>query len=139
MKRQIMGILLILAALQANARDLVLSQGLALAYPEPQLISHSSNTLILKYDGWVMTHRVVDPTAIYPKIDLSGLEKEYLTSIFIPDERESFPGWLRALSEEQASEYGLPSGQVIKKTVGEAQILGTYNDQRAEGYLFVFE
>lgn len=133
----ILGILL--TTFQAQSGELVLSQDLALDYAEPKLISHSSNTLILKYDDWVLSHRVVDPTAIYPKIDLSGVEELYLKSLFLPASRDSLPEWLQVLAKEQAQQFGLPEGQVAADNVGDARILGTYNQKNEEGYLYIFD
>jgi len=130
---------MLLTAFQAQSGELVLSQDLALDYAEPKLISHSSNTLILKYDDWILSHRVVDPTAIYPKIDLSGVEELYLKSLFLPASRDSLPEWLQVLAKEQAQQFGLPEGQVAADNVGDARILGTYNQNNEEGYLYIFD
>lgn len=130
---------ILLTAFQAQSGELVLSQDLALDYAEPKLISHSSTTLIIKYDDWSLSHRVVDSTAIYPKINLSGIEEVYLHSIFLPAQRDSLPKWLQVLAEEQARQFGLPEGQVVEETVGNAMILGTYNQQNEEGYLYIFD
>lgn len=130
---------ILLTAFQAQSGEWVLSQDLALDYAEPKLISHSSNTLILKYDDWVLSHRVVDPTAIHPKIDLSGVEELYLKSLFLPASRDSLPKWLQVLAKEQAQQFGLPEGQVAADNVGDARILGTYNQKNEEGYLYIFD
>ncbi len=80
---------------------LVVSQDLALEYPEPELISHLSNILILKYDDWVLSHQVVDGESMYSQVDLTGVAGEFIQSIFIPEKRSVLPNWLQLLAEEQ--------------------------------------
>ena len=118
---------------------LVVSQDLALEYPEPELISHSSNMLILKYDDWVLSHQVVDGESMYSQVDLTGVTVEFIQSIFIPEKRSVLPNWLQVLAEERGREFGLPEGEVTSQKVGQFELLGTYSKQHRSGYLYVFD
>jgi hypothetical protein len=118
---------------------LVVSQDLALEYPEPELISHSSNMLILKYADWVLSHQVVDGESMYSQVGLTGVTGEFIQSIFIPEKRSVLPNWLQLLAEEQGREFGLPEGEVIGQKIGEFELLGTYSKQHRSGYLYVFD
>lgn len=123
----------------AGANNLVLSQDLEMDYATPKLITHTSSVLFIKYDDWTLSHQVVDPTSIYTNIDLSGVEKQFLHSVFLPDVRSSLPRWMRVLSEEQASEFGLPDGAVTNQQVGDFQLLGTYSSTHNAGYIYLFD
>lgn len=123
----------------ASAGNLVLSQDLEMSYPDPLLISHTSTMLLIKFDGWVLSHEVVNPSSIYSNIDLSGVEEDYLKSVFQPEIRESLPKWLRVLSEEQALSFGLPESGVTNRVVGEFEIFGSYNEHIDSGYIYVFD
>lgn len=141
MKRMIRATLagMLMFASLAHAGNLVLSQDLEIHYPTPVLISHTSTVLLVKFDDWVLSHQVVDPTSIYPQVDLSGIEDTYIQSIFKPEVRNTLPKWLRVLSEEQAVEFGLPDGGVTQRKVGEFEILGTYSEKHGSGYLYIFD
>lgn len=123
----------------SHSANLVLSQDLALEYPEPELISHTSSMLILKYEDWVLSHQVVDGASMYSQIDLSGVVGDFIRSVFIPKERASLPGWLQVLAEGQGREFGLPEGVVTSQGIGEFELLGTYSKQHAAGYLYLFD
>ena len=94
-------VLLISPPVLGYSGTLVVSQDLALEYPELELISHSSNMLILKYDDWVLSHQVVDGESMYSQVDLTGVTGEFIQSIFIPEKRSVLPNWLQLLAEEQ--------------------------------------
>lgn len=123
----------------AAANNLVLSQDLRMDYPDPILISHTSSMLLIKYDDWTLSHQLVDPAAIYGNIDLTGLEKTFLQSIFLPNVRSTLPQWMQVLSEDQAAEFGLPEGTVTHQQIGEFDLLGTYNPVHGSGYLYLFD
>lgn len=132
-------VVLLLFTVHTQAGELVLSQNLKLQYSQPNLISHSSNTLILKYDDWVVSHQLVDPKTVYTRIDLSGIEEQYIKSLFLPEIRNTFPEWLQSLSAEQALQFDLPVAAVTQKQVGNAKLIGTYSKKNGEGYLYIFD
>jgi len=121
------------------AGELVVSPSLKVTYTEPKLISHSSETLILKYEDWYFSHSLINPQTMYSSIDLSGLELEFVKSIFSPQLRETQPAWLAALSTEQAETFGLPTNKVIEKTLGTATIYAVYIADESMGHIFVIE
>ncbi len=130
---------LLLFTVHIQAGELVLSQDLKLQYSQPNLTSHSSNTLILKYDDWVVSHQLVDPKTVYARVDLSGIEEQYIKSLFLPEIRNTFPEWLQALSEEQARQFGLPENSMTQEQVGNAELIGTFSKKNGEGYLYIFD
>lgn len=138
-KPLILALALLLNTVFAQAGQLVMSPNLALNYPPPTLISHTSNTLILTYDHWSWSHSLVNPAEIYPKVDLTGIERQFVKSLFDPEIRETFPGWLRLLSQELAEQFGLPAGRVDQRTLPSAELFGTYSAKHGEGYLFLLD
>ncbi|MBC7192066.1 hypothetical protein [Marinobacter sp.] len=72
---------LCLFATGCMAGNLVLSQDLALDYPEPELISHTSTTLIFKYEDWALSHEIVDAETFYPGVDLSGQAEQFIRHV----------------------------------------------------------
>ncbi|MCW8932288.1 MAG: hypothetical protein OQL19_18900 [Gammaproteobacteria bacterium] len=124
---------------QSFSDRLVLSSKLEMDYPSPVLISHTEDTLIIKYENWSFLHNIVNPQKIYHTIDLTGLEKDYILSIFQQKTNSSFPEWLNALSREQAKEFGVTSSNVLRKKINLSEIVGVYDKKRSSGYLYVFD
>ncbi len=118
---------------------LILSDKLKLNYESPILISHTQDSLIVKYKDWNFFHVVVNPKTIYSNIDLTGVEKEFLISIFDIQKRQNLPNWLASLSTEQSKEFGVGSNNVYKSNIGKVKILGVYDKNRSAGYIYVFE
>jgi len=118
---------------------LVLSSKLKVDYPNPVLISHTENTLIIKYENWSFLHNIVNPKEIYHTIDLTGLEKDFILSIFEQKTNSNFPEWLNALSREQAKEFGVTSSNVLRRKINLSEIIGVYDKKRNSGYLYVFD
>ncbi len=130
---------LLLASATCRADVLVLSHGLKLDYPAPTLISHTGQSLIFKYNDWSFIHEVVNPETIYAKVDLTGIENLFIKSIFDEKERQKLPGWLAALSSEQAREFGVAESSTEKKKIGEAELLSVFDENRRSGHIYLFE
>ncbi len=130
---------LLFASTTCRADVLVLSHGLKLEYPAPTLISHTGQSLIFKYADWSLVHEVVNPATIYAKVDLTGIESLFIKSIFDEKERDKLPAWLASLSSEQAKELGVTGRTTGKKTVGEAELLSVFDENRASGHIYLFE
>ena len=84
-------------------------------------------------------HELVNPRTFYPRIDLSGVERTFLRSIFYSNERKKLPEWLRILSAEQAELFGVGTSNVSQKRVGQAEIVGVLNSQESSSHLYIFE
>ncbi|NOZ51966.1 MAG: hypothetical protein GXP08_02300 [Gammaproteobacteria bacterium] len=118
---------------------LVLSHKLKIDYPKANLISHTQDSLIVKYDNWYFVHSVVDPKSIYSNIDLTGTENKFLRSIFDKNIRAELPGWLAALSNDQAKEFGVTINNVKHNKIGNADLLSVYDKDRSTAYTYIFD
>jgi len=121
------------------AQTLILSDKTQLKYDDPLLISHAVDTFIFKYKDWSFAHEVVNSKNIYLKVDLSGVERLYLSSIFDEKEREKLPRWLMALSEEQADSFGVKNNNVKRKKIGEADLIAVFGADQAIPHIYLFE
>lgn len=141
MKRIFIVPLLILCLFSTGcmAGNLVLSQDLALDYPEPELISHTSTTLIFKYEDWVMSHEIVDAETFYPGVDLSGNGEIFIRAFFIEDVRSSLSPELREMAVDQREAFDIPDDAVFKDSLGAFEILGGFSKAHGLGHLYVFD
>ena len=123
----------------AFADNLILSTKLRIEYPTPLLISHGSTSLIVKYKDSSFMHVVVDPKAIYRQIDLTGLERDFIKSIFDDKARAKLPKWLSLVAKEQSDEFGVTPDNVDRFKVGKAEIYTVYNKKNNEGQIYIFD
>lgn len=130
---------LYLFATGCMASNLVLSQDLALDYPEPKLISHTSTTLIFKYEDWAMSHEIVDAETFYPGVDLSGETERFIRSFFIEDIRPSLPPELREMAVKQREAFDIPDHAIYENAVGSFDILGGYSETHGLGHIYIFD
>ena len=130
---------LCLFATGCMAGNLVLSQDLALDYSEPKLISHTSTTLILKYEDWAMSHEIIDSETFYPGVDLSGQAEQFIRAFFIEDTRASLPPELREMAVKQREAFDIPDSAVYEDSTGSFDIVGGYSETHALGHLYIFD
>lgn len=130
---------MLIISVNTFAMDLILSPQLKLQYDEPTLISHTSDTLIVKYDNWYFSHNVINPKVVYASIDLTGIDVDFFTAIFEPSVREGLPPWLASLADEQAKTFGANKNNTLKRNVGEALLYGVYDDKNSQGEIFLIE
>lgn len=131
---------LLLISISCSAQsELILAENLKMNIEPVQTISHTEDMLILVYEDWRVAHEVMDPKWIYPGVDLSGMEKVYVRSLFEPQAREDLPAWLAVLSKEQAETFGIDQKSVVKRTIGEALLLAAYDPGGAQGEIFVID
>ena len=119
------------------SEPLVISAKLKVDYPKPLVILHNLNSMIFKYDEWYFSHEVINPKTMYQKLDLSGLEKNFIRSIFTDEELAA--KWLNELAKEQATIFGVGAYDVTKMNIGLAELLAVYNVKENKGYLFIIE
>ncbi|MDO6686729.1 MULTISPECIES: hypothetical protein [unclassified Agarivorans] len=129
----------VLLSVRTLASELIISSDIKITYPEPELISHSSDTLILKYPNWTFSHSAINPETMYAAIDLTGIELDFIQSIFVSELRNKQPDWLSTLATEQAESLGLSSNKAIEKALGTATIYAVYNSDETTGYVFLVE
>ena len=130
---------LCLFATGCMAGNLVLSQDLALDYPEPELISHTSTTLIFKYEDWTMSHEIVDAETFYPGIDLSGDAEQFIRAFFTEDVRPSLSPELRDMAIKQREAFDIPDHAVYKDSLDSFDILGGYSETHGLGHIYIFD
>lgn len=137
---KIIGLILLCFCISSYGNnDLILSNKTTISYPLPNMISHSGNMLIMKYDDWYFSHELIDPTKIYPAIDLSGLEREFIKSLFDASLRQKFPKWLAELSIEQANVFGISNNNFDYKKFKEIELYSIFNADSSEANIFIFE
>lgn len=118
---------------------LILSTQLKIEYPTPLAISHGISDLIVKYNqNRSFMHVVVDPKEMYQQIDLSGIEREYIRSIFDVKQREKLSEQLSTLSKKQSDEFGVTKDNVERIKVGTAEVIAVYNYKSNNGLIFIF-
>ncbi len=136
---KILSLWLLLLSSFCSAEQLILSSKLSLDYDPPALISHTQSSLIVKYEDWYFAHEVVDPENFYQQINLTGIERDFIKSLFDKDLRKQFPKWLAALSEEQASELEISVNNTLRKKVGDAELLAAYSNNAQSAHIYIFD
>ena len=121
------------------AANLVISDKLAVSYSKPNVIAHTQNSLILKYEDWWFSHEIVDGEGIYPGMDLTAYLPQFIRSIFDSKIRKSLSTELSALSEEQAKVFGVTSGNVRREKRGVAELMAIYDAKSSRGDIYVIE
>jgi|GEM_PF-753724 len=125
---------------EKQPEQLLLSKNIVLHYEQPDNISHSWRTLILKYPDWYFSHEVVDPKTMYAGIDLTGLLQDYIRSIFDPEAREALPaGWLEELAREQSAAFGIKDGNAALMEKGFGSLYHMFNKEEGRGEIFILE
>jgi len=122
-----------------GSEELIISSQTTVGYEQPQVTSHAGNILMMKYDGWYFSHEIMDPVKIYPSIDLTGLEKDYVKSLFELPVRQTFPKWLSELSTEQADVFGLSDNNFDHKKLNKIEIYAIYDPESDKGNVFIIE
>lgn len=90
LKRILCVIVIFLLAGCASAESLVISSKLYIDYQRPDTSLHTEDTILFKYHEWSFSHSVVGPQTFYNGIDLTGLEHDYIESLFVKEKRISF-------------------------------------------------
>lgn len=121
------------------AANLVISDKLAVSYSKPNVIAHTQNSLILKYEGWWFSHEIVDAEGMYPGMDLSEHLPQFIRSIFDAKIRKSLSSELSALSEEQAKIFGVTRDNVKREKRGAAELMAIYDVKSNRGDVYVIE
>jgi len=105
----------------------------------PQSITHGSSNLIVKYKDWSFMHVVVDPKDLYQQIDLTGMEKDYIRSIFDEKARAKLPKSLAITAKEQADVFGVSPETSEIFTKGKAEVFSVYDQKDKKGQIFIIE
>jgi len=132
-------ILLVIFTPFSFANDLILSDKLVLKYQTPKLITHTQNSLIIKYPDWWFAHEILDAQRMYPGIDLSDNLYNFINAIFDESFRSKLPENLVNLSIEQAQAFGVTPDNVTKKHINEASIISVYDEKQNRGDIYIFE
>ena len=119
--------------------SLILSSETSVDYPPPKLIAHVSNLLFIKYDNWDFTHEPFDPVEFNHLIDITGFERDFVKSLFVPAIRESFPKWLREFSRGQAIAFGITENKSVHKKFDNIEYYSIFDSNETKGYIFIIE
>ncbi len=121
------------------AANLVISDKLTISYSKPNVIAHTQNSLILKYEDWWFSHEIVDGKGMYRAMDLTEHLPQFIRSIFDVKIRKSLSPELSALSEEQANVFGVTRDNVMREKRGVAELMAIYDVKSKRGDVYVIE
>lgn len=138
-KVRLLFLILFLHSTFIGANEFVLSSEVSLDYPNPVLISHTQDSLIFKYDGWMFAHNVVNPKSMYQAIDLTGLEKDYIQALFFPEKINRLPTWLGKLAQDQSTEFSFTNSLNVEEGSNNPKILAGFNKLNGIGHAYIFD
>jgi len=118
------------------SQELILAEDLKLDMPDSAVILHSGNSVLFKYENWVMNHQVLDPKNFYPSIDLTGWMNQFIRSVF-GEKEKSLPEWIKVLAKNQAEAFHIDNKSVIKFSLNKKPIYATYSDELKQGHIFL--
>jgi len=120
------------------ADTLVLSTHLKVEYPSPAMIGHGDSYLLVKYKNWSFSHEHFNPKTFYQQIDLTGLEKIFVRSIYEKTQRDKLPEWLSVVSRQFSEGLKNNPDSIKKYKVGAAEIYSGH-DNKEQGQIFIIE
>jgi len=137
---KLISLLLLIFSMNTQAgNELILSREIVIDYQQPVKIGHFSNMLYIKYNSWDFSHELVNPKKIYETIDLTGMEHEYIRSLFDLSVRKQFPIWLNELSKEQAESFAINNDKYVHKNIASAELYGAFDEKSNKGNIFIIE
>jgi len=122
-----------------NADDLILSTNIKVEYPSPVLIGHISGSLVIKYKDWSFSHNDLDPKTFYHRVDLTGIENEFIKSMFDPKHQSKLPEWITHISGKIAEGMGNDPDSTLSRKLGKAHIYGGYSSKMKQGQVFIID
>jgi len=125
------------AHLQAN--EFIISNQIAIKQPFSNRIAHSGEMVIFKYKNWSYTHEIVSPESFIGSVDLSGVEHQFIQSLFETNKREKLPRWLNVLAEDFSAKILNENGKYKKFTLGSSTVYGTHNTKEEHAFIFILE
>src|SRR5690606_17677484 len=137
MRAHLVATLLLFSCLCNANPTLIISSSVEIRAEFPAQIPHGNNLLIYKYTNWYFSHERLDGARIYPGIDLTGMDREYVHALFDNNVRQSLPKWLGVLAEEQATSFGILKENSEATRSGDLEILTTYNVTEKRGEIFI--
>ncbi len=123
----------------ANADDLVLSTNIKVEYPSPVLIGHIGGSLVIKYKDWSFSHETLDPKTFYHRIDLTGIENDFIKSIFDRKHKSNLPEWLINISAKISESMGNDPDSTLSLKLGKADLYAGYNSKMKQGQVFILD
>jgi len=141
MEKMIMSIFIAMTLFMspANADELVLSTNIKVEYPSPVLIGHIGGSLVVKFKDWSFSHENLDPKTFYHRIDLTGIENEFIKSIFNRKHKSNLPEWLINISAKISEGMGNDPHSVQSLKLGKAEIYAGYNSKMEQGQVFILD
>jgi len=112
-------------------------------FGEPKGITHPNSTVLAYYNsGEVFGHRVIDAKTMYnSEPDLTGHLQCFIKNMFQEACDEPLPKDLEALSNSQANTLGIGTslGKTLNYTLGETEVLATYDSKDELGFAYIFD
>jgi hypothetical protein len=130
---------LLFFGLSTQADTLVLSSNLKLEYPTPLMISHTQSRLIIKYEKTAISHNIVNPKNMYPNIDLSGYQKDYIYTLFDKKINNKLPESIEVLALKQKEIMGLNNLKGILKSTSTYELLASFDKNQRIGHIFIIQ
>lgn len=125
--------------LKAAENNFIISDVVKLSTPPPVKIAHTSNMVILKFNGWSLTHEAINPKTYVPSVDLTGIEHLFIQSLFDNSKRQKLPLWLSSLAQELSESFAIDMSNYYVKQLSELMIYATYDKQENLGRIFLLE
>ncbi len=135
-RKVFLSFLLSVIAMHSWSQTFIVSEDIKLDLPNTAVILHSGNAVLFKYDNWVLSHQVLDPSTFYPSIDLTGLMSDFIRSIFEPKKAE-LPKWLQVIAQEQANAFNVSNGETQNFLLGKFEVYSVYDPNEKKGHLFL--
>ena len=140
MMRRLFFILLLATAQACTANELILSRDVLLEYDPPPRLVHTPMGLTFHYadDQWV-SHDLPTAETYYPGFDFEDDFRQFLQAIFDPSLRADLPEEVASKAQEQAHVFGVSDDNTVTGNVGDAELMGAYDDQQQRGHLYLLE
>jgi len=125
--------------LKAAENNFIVSNLVKVSTPPPVKIAHTSNMVILKFNGWSLTHEAINPKTYVPSVDLTGIDNLFIQSLFDNSKRQKLPVWLSSLAQELSKSFAIDMNDYYFKQLGELMVYATYDKQENLGRIFILE
>ena len=123
----------------AIAQKIVFSHNVSIDIPTPEVIAHSGELLIFKYNDWYFSHEAVNPKTFFSLVDLSGIEHNFIKKMYgIPPPHKQ-PEWLNELAKELAISFGISEKNAVISNIEKNTVLSNFIESKQEGNIFFLE
>jgi hypothetical protein len=135
-RRLFLSILLSALASMTWSQTLVLAKDLRIEMPDSALVAHSGDSVIFKYDDWVMNHHILDPKFYFPSIDLTGWMNRFVEHMFGKKDSE-LPEWMGLLAKNHAEALDISEKSTVKLKSNGKVIYAAYSGKFDQAHIFL--